>query len=47
MSNETYMVIAPNGMKIPFDKNTNLFFIAYKKIIINKKYLTREDNVLI
>ena len=24
MSNETYMVIAPNGMKIPFDKNTNL-----------------------
>ena len=24
MNNETYMVIAPNGMKIPFDKNTNL-----------------------
>ena len=23
-SNETYTVIAPNGMKIPFDKNTNL-----------------------
>ena len=24
VNNETYMVIAPNGMKIPFDKNTNL-----------------------
>ena len=24
MNNETYIVIAPNGMKIPFDKNTNL-----------------------
>jgi len=23
-NNETYIVIAPNGMKIPFDKNTNL-----------------------
>lgn len=24
INNETYTVIAPNGMKIPFDKNTNL-----------------------
>ena len=24
VNNETYIVIAPNGMKIPFDKNTNL-----------------------
>nr|WP_230853946.1 hypothetical protein [Campylobacter concisus] len=23
-NNNTYMVIAPNGMEIPFDKNTNL-----------------------
>ena len=24
INNETYIVVAPNGMKIPFDKNTNL-----------------------
>ena len=29
------------------DLNTNSLFLTYKKFIINKKYLTKEDNVLI
>ena len=29
------------------DKNTNLYFIEYKKIIINKIYLTSDNNALI
>ena len=46
----TYTVIAPNGMEIPFDKKTNLMIPNndnYKKPMTNKEYLEIQSKYLL
>jgi len=46
----TYTVIAPNGMEIPFDKKTNLIIPNndnYKKPRTNKEYLEIQSKYLL
>jgi len=46
----TYTVIAPNGMEIPFDKKTNLMIPNndnYKKPRTNKEYLEIQSKYLL
>ena len=50
MSKETYTVIAPNGMEIPFDKKTNLMIPNndnYNKPRTNKEYLEIQSKYLL
>ena len=50
MDNNTYTVIAPNGMEIPFDKKTNLMIPNndnYKKPRTNKEYLEIQSKYLL
>ena len=50
MDNNTYTVIAPNGMEIPFDKKTNLIIPNndnYKKPRTNKEYLEIQSKYLL
>ena len=50
MDNNTYTVIAPNGMEIPFDKKTNLMIPNndnYNKPRTNKEYLEIQSKYLL
>ena len=50
VNNETYMVIAPDGQELKFDKNTNLLIPnnkAYKSVRTNPEYLKIQSKYLL